>query len=107
MLELEPFSSTENIIQQSAAVYEKERYSWILSKIAQLKLTRSKLLTEAEQRVSSSNVSWSEATFTDLFGPDLGRLGEITSRLSRIEKNLKKMAKEARDLNLKIWSFQD
>lgn len=91
----------ENI--KHASLYsQKARYNWLVMKIREMKLTHSKLVAEAEERISSENISWSKMIFTDLFGPDIQVLGEITERLNRIESNITSYQKEARELLRKI-----
>ena len=74
------------------------RHAWLLEKLAQMRQTHSRLLAEAEDRVSDRALSWSQLLFTDLFGPDVARLGHIASRLSRLEMNMRSFASEARQI---------
>ncbi len=77
---------------------EQARFQWLVQKIDEMRLTHSKLVSEAESRVSVGNLSWSEMIFTDIFGPDLQILGEISARITSLEQNIKKYYDEALSL---------
>lgn len=80
-------------------VYSRRfRREWLLTKIRALETTRSRLVAEAVQRVSSGPHSWSQMIFTDIFGPDILLLRELQDRITRIENNLISFQNEARSL---------
>ena len=85
-------------IEEKSCYAQRARCEWLLSKVKEMELTHSQLAVEAEQRVSTEPLSWSQMIFTDLFGPDIGILGDLTTRLSHIENNIKTFKKEALNL---------
>jgi hypothetical protein len=98
VLDFEPLNRIIDEVKQESRYSEQARYRWLVQKIGEMRLTHSKLLTEAESRVSRGALSWSEMIFTDLFGPDLQIIGNITQRLDLLEMNLRKYYSEALEL---------
>ena len=95
------FNAVEHrkIIEDKSRYIQKARFEWLVTKISEMELTHSQLSAEAEQRVSTKPLSWSQMIFTDLFGPDISILADLKTRLSRIEYNIKKFKKEARTIS--------
>jgi hypothetical protein len=91
-----------DIIEDKSLYTKKARCEWLLEKIRHMELTHSKLSSEAEDRVSRNSLSWSQMVFTDIFGPDINRLGEISVRLQRLEKNISSFKQEAEKLFVDI-----
>jgi len=82
---------------------EEARLRWLIRKVREMKLTRSRLIAEAEERLScGKDISWSQAVFTDLFGPDVSIMGELGERISRLERNIVLFSREARRLHRRV-----
>lgn len=99
---LTPVTGLHIQVEQHALYYERARYSWLLTRINEMKRLHSCLATEAEHRVSSDRLSWSQMIFTDLFGPDVSIVGALTERLESIETNIVKYRREALDLSVQL-----
>ena len=91
-----PGQELRRVIEHADYYTERARFAWLLEKIRQMKLTHSKIASEAESRVGpAAGLTWSQLVFTDQFGPDLGCLGRLTARLERLENNIRRFQKEA------------
>ena len=60
MLDFEPLNMIVDEIKRESRYSEQARYRWLVQKIGEMRLTHSKLLSEAESRVSRGALSWSE-----------------------------------------------
>ena len=98
MIGLQPHSEIQRIIENRDLSCERVRHAWLLAKIAEMKISHSRLVAEAEDRTADTGLSWSQLVFTDMFGPDIGILSNIAMRLCRIEKNLRRFREEIQRL---------
>ena len=102
---LDPFHNViehRRVIEEKSRYVQRARFEWLISKIREMELTHSQLTSEAENRVSPDPLSWSQMIFTDLFGPDISILGDLKTRLSRLENNIKTFKKEASSLSSSV-----
>jgi hypothetical protein len=91
-----------HLVRQDDLYYQRARLDYLVVRIRKMELTHSALTAEIEERVLPRDCTWSQLLFTDLFGPDLKIMADLTGRIECLETNLVRFKCEVRELAVAV-----